>query len=202
MPRFTATTPTRLVAMCAELAAERPGRRVVVIDGADAAAPAALARHVAEHLVTAGRATAVVAMTDFLRPASLRFEYGHTDTESYRTIWFDLDAVRREVVDALHERGRWLPRLWDAARDRSFRDEPRAAAADQILLLAGPMLVGSGLAADATVALQMSEGALRRSTPDDAAWTIPVLVAQAEQAPRADIEVRYDHPERPAVRTD
>ncbi|WP_124707153.1 nucleoside/nucleotide kinase family protein [Gordonia insulae] len=201
MPSYRAISPDGLVELCADLAAGGPGRRVVAIDGADAAAPVALAAAVVERLVTAGRSAAAVAMADFVRPASLRLEYGHTDTESYQTIWFDHDAIRREVADALHTRGEWLPRLWDAARDRSFRDRPRKAAPDQVLVVAGPMLLGSALRFDATIALVMSEAALRRRTPPDDTWTIEAILDHARQAPAADIEVRYDHPDRPAVRT-
>ncbi|MDL9947548.1 hypothetical protein QSJ19_18560 [Gordonia sp. ABSL11-1] len=200
MPNLQPISPDGLVDLVAGLAADRPGRRIVAVDGADAARPVSLAAAVADRLVASGRAASVVAMADFLRPASLRLEFGHADTESYRTIWFDHAAVRREVVDALRSSGQWLPRLWDPLRDRSFRDAPRAAATDQVLVLAGPMLRGSGLAVDATVALVMSEGALRRRTPDTEQWTIPALLENARDAPPPDIEVRYDHPERPAAR--
>ena len=127
-------------------------------------------------------------------------EWGRTDAESYRSAWFDVGAIGREVVEALHTRGEWLPRLWDPRRDRSFRDVPDSAAPDQVVVLAGPMLVGSGLDVDLTVALRMTEGALRRRTPEDEHWTIPPLLAHEEESGPADIEVRWDHPDRPAVR--
>ncbi|MEE3850486.1 hypothetical protein VZC37_09070 [Gordonia sp. LSe1-13] len=201
MPTFSPITPDGLVELGAELATRRPRRRVVLlVDGPDAAAPADLAGRIADRLTTLGRPAAVVSLVDYLRPASLRFEFGHTDAESYRTIWFDLDAVRREVIDALRDRGQWLPRLWDPDRDRSFRDRPREAAPDQVLLVAGPMLLGSGLPADATVALRLTAGALHRRTPNEEAWTIPALLDHDRTAPIADVEVRYDHPDRPAVR--
>ncbi|MYR05749.1 hypothetical protein GTV32_05225 [Gordonia sp. SID5947] len=201
MPNVRPISPDGLVDLCVDFVARIPGCRVVAVDGADAAGPDAFAAEIAARLEIAGHAAAVVVMSDFMRPASLRLEYGHTDPESYRTIWFDHEAVRREVIDALHERGRWLPRLWDATRDRSFRDVPRTAAPDQVLLLAGPLLLGSGLPVDATVALTMSEGALRRRTAEPDLWTVPALTAAARTAAPADIEVRYDHPDRPAVTT-
>ncbi|MEE4022918.1 hypothetical protein V1Y59_07515 [Gordonia sp. PKS22-38] len=201
MPTFSPITPDGLVELGAELATRRPQRRVVLlVDGPDAAAPTDLADRIAERLTTLGRPAAVVSSADYLRPASLRLEYGHTDTESYRTIWFDFDAMRREVIDTLRDRGQWLPRLWDPRRDRSFRDRPREAAPDQVLLVAGPMLLGSGLHADATLALRLTAGALHRRTPDDQSWTIPALLDHDRDAPAPDVEVRYDHPDRPAVR--
>lgn len=200
MATYEPITPDRLEQMCADVAELHSGIHIMAIDGADAARPVDLAERVATRLTTRGRAAAVVSTADFLRPASLRLEYGHTDTESYRTIWFDHDALRREVIDAVRDHGRWLPRLWNAPRDRSFRDAPRPAAADQVILIAGPLLLGSGLDVDTTIALLMSEGALRRHTPPGMAWTIPALLAGAEDAPRADIDVRYDHPDRPAIR--
>ncbi|UVF77825.1 nucleoside/nucleotide kinase family protein [Gordonia mangrovi] len=199
MANYDPITPERLVEVCADVAERGAGTRFVAVDGADAARPVDLADQVAARLAARGRAASVVAMADFLRPASLRLEYGHTDAESYRTLWFDHDAVQREVIDAIDERNSWLPRLWDADRDRSFRDRPPPAPADQVILLAGPLLLGSGLDVDVTVALVMSAGALRRHTPPAAAWTIAALVAAAEDAPAADIEVRYDHPDRPAL---
>ncbi|RPA20047.1 hypothetical protein [Gordonia sp. OPL2] len=200
MPSLQPISPDALVELVSDLATDGPGRRIVAVDGADAAEPVALATAVADHVEASGRAASVVAMADFLRPASLRLEFGHADAESYRTIWFDHAAVRREVVDALRSKGQWLPRLWDPVRDRSFRDGPRTAAIDQVLVLAGPMVRSSGLVVDATVALIMSEGALRRRTPEGDLWTIPALLEDACSAPAPDIEVRYDHPERPAFR--
>ncbi|MFW0784904.1 hypothetical protein AAFP35_10320 [Gordonia sp. CPCC 206044] len=199
MPTYRPITPADLIEHCADVAAGEPGRRIIVVDGADAADPDRFAQAITETLTSRGRAAAVVAMNDYLRPASLRFEYGHTDTESYRTIWFDHDAVRREVIDALHNRGEWLPRLWNAVRDRSFRDTARSATADQVVVLSGPLLLGSGLDADVTIALRLSEGALRRATPAAELFTIPALLDHARNGPSADVEIRYDHPDRPAI---
>lgn len=198
--RYRPLSPDGLVDACADAVAALPGRRVVAIDGADAAEPAALAERLARRLRADGRAADVVDLRHWLRPASTRMEWGRTDAESYRTAWFDLAAVGREVVEALHARGEWLPRLWDPRSDRSFRDSPAPAGSNQVVVLAGPMLVGSGLGIDLTVALRMTEGALRRRTPADEHWTIPPLLAQADEAKDADIEVRWDHPDRPAVR--
>lgn len=198
--RYRPLSPDGLVDECAAMMADLPGRRVVAIDGADAAEPAALADAFVRRLRASGRAADVVDLRHWLRPASTRMEWGRTDPDSYRTAWFDLAAIGREVVDALRSRGEWLPRLWDPERDRSFRDAPVPAGPDQVIVLAGPMLVGSELDVDLTVALRMTEGALRRRTPEAEHWTIAPLLEQADETGPADVEVRWDHPDRPAVR--
>lgn len=199
MPTYTPTTPDGLVELCLSHVAARDGRVVVVIDGAAAARPDDLADRLAARLRVVGRAAAVVRMADYLRAASLRFEYGHTDPESFRSTWFDYPALDREVVSALRVAGRWLPRLWDAEQDRSFRDRRQDAASDQVLILAGPMLVGRDLDVDLAIRLRMSGATLRRISSPDAQWTVEPILRYAEASGDADIEVRYDHPDRPAV---
>ena len=81
--------------------------------------PIAVAHAPAHVRAIAGREAGVVSLHDYVHPASLRLEYGHTDEMSYRTIWFDVAALRREVVDSFRADGRWLPALWDERRDRS-----------------------------------------------------------------------------------
>ncbi|SIR87243.1 nucleoside/nucleotide kinase family protein [Williamsia sterculiae] len=198
MPDFRPSSPDDLVVAVADLAARGTGRIVVAIDGADAATPDVLGDRAAAVLRATGRPAEVVALRDFIRPASVRMEWGHTDPESFRTAWFDYAALDREVLGALRDHGRWLPRLWDEVTDRSPRDRPRVAADDQVVFVCGPMLLGRGLRFDATVGLQMSRAALLRTTPDDAAWTVdPLLDHHPGAIP--DLLVRYDHPDRPAV---
>ena len=201
MPTYRPTTPAGLVEACVAVFAERPGRVVGGIEGADAAHPDRLADDVAAALRASGRPAAVVRVVDYIRPASVRMEFGRTDTESYRTAWFDYDALDREVVTALRDTGVWLPRLWDERTDRSPRDRPVSAAPDQVVIVAGPMLSGRGLDLSPTVTLTMSEAALRRTTPTDAAWTVDAVVDHARTAVEADVTVRYEHADRPAIRT-
>ncbi|MBO0856075.1 MAG: hypothetical protein J2P18_20175, partial [Nocardia sp.] len=75
----------------------------------------------------------------------------------------------------------------------------RPADAGTVLVVAGPMLIGRGLDFDVTVRLHMSEAALRRWTDPDQLWTIPAL--RHFHSEPADFEVRWDHPDRPALRT-
>ncbi|WP_216900675.1 hypothetical protein [Nocardia alni] len=200
MPSFTPITADALVESVAERADALAGRAVVAVDGADAADPRAFAESVAELIRARGRLAAVVSLHDYVRPASLRLEFGR-DENSYRTAWFDYPGLNREVLQALREHDRWLPALWHEQTDRSARATPHSATADTILLVAGPMLLGRGLRFDLTVELRLSEGALRRaSTPDDDFVVEALLYHRREQGEAADILVAWDHPDRPALR--
>ncbi|MGW5319605.1 hypothetical protein [Nocardia thailandica] len=202
MPRFTPITPAAFAALVADRLTALPGRRVLAVDGADAADPVAAAAGIVTALRDRGRSAEPVALRDFVRPASLRMEYGHTDEWSYRTAWFDYAAVRREILVPLREHGRWLPALWDEASDRSARAAVRTAPADLVVVLAGPMLLGRDLPFDLTVELVLSEAALRRRTPAAQAWTLPALAAhRAEHPAEPTWSLRWDHPDRPALRT-
>lgn len=178
------------------------GRRAIaVVDGADAADPVAFAQRVRERLRSSGRSCDVIDLHDFVRPASLRFEYSRTDELSYRTAWFDFEAVEREVVGPLRPegRGRYLPRLWDEASDRSARARLVDASGDQVLIVAGPTILGRVDAA-VTVHLGLGEGALRRRTAQSDHWTIEPLLQYYSDCPtEPDITVRWDHPDRPAI---
>ncbi|MFD6897853.1 uridine kinase [Rhodococcus sp. NPDC060086] len=199
MASFTPISPTALAELLAERVRALPGRVAMAISAADAADPMGLANRVVEHLRTSGRPAHAVSLHDFVRQASLRLEHGHADQESYRSSWFDYDALDREVVSSLKEQHRFLPRLWDETTDRSARVRRVDAAGNHVVLVAGPMLLGRGLAFDTTVQLRMSEGALVRLTADDEHWTITPLLAHDSDVD-ADIVVRFDHPDRPAVR--
>ncbi|MGQ0572736.1 MAG: uridine kinase, partial [Pseudonocardia sp.] len=75
-------TPVTRAGLAAEVAGRlvaRPGRLRVAVDGAPPADPLALAEDVADRLRTAGRHALLVRAGDFLRPASVRLEFGRTD---------------------------------------------------------------------------------------------------------------------------
>lgn len=200
VPQFVPITQDVLIERLVERVRALPGHRVIAIDGADAARPVDLADRVAAALRDTGRPAEVVALHDYVRPASLRVEFGR-DEISYRTAWFDYEALRREVIDALHNEGRWLPALWDETTDRSARATIRPAPTDTVLLIAGPMLLDHYLQFDLTVRLDMSEQALRRTTPPEDHWTIPALLTN-ETPTTPTFFVRWDHPDRPALRLD
>ncbi|MFD3508457.1 hypothetical protein [Nocardia sp. NPDC058666] len=202
MPTFTPTSPRALAGLVADTLDDLPGRRVVAVDGADAAQPVELARQIVEVLADRGRSAAVVSVHDFVRPASLRMEYGRDDEWSYRTAWFDYEAIEREIVTSMRTEGRWLPALWDEDLDRSARAAIRAAQADLVLVLAGPMLLGRGLEFDLSVRLELSDQAALRLTPTDQQWTLPALRDHTAENPEAATwTVRWDHPDRAALRS-
>ncbi len=94
-----------------------------------------------------------------------------------------------------------MPALWDEERDRSARAAIRPAQADLVLVLAGPMLLGRGLDFDLTIRLELSEQAALRLTPADQQWTLPAVRDHtAENPENATWTVRWDHPDRAALR--
>ncbi|MEU0543057.1 hypothetical protein ABZ319_24605 [Nocardia sp. NPDC005978] len=201
MPAFAPITPDALTELVADRVAELPGFAIVAVDGADAADPVSFAHKVAAHLRAHGRPAEVVSLHDYVRPASVRLEYDRDDEFTYRTGWFDYPALTREVIDALHEHGRWLPALWNETTDRSARARIRTAPAGLVVLIAGPMLLGRGLSVDLSVALRMSEAAVRRRTAPENGFTVTAAVEHARSHPQEpDLLVAWDHPDRPAVR--
>nr|WP_256985388.1 hypothetical protein [Rhodococcus sp. 06-1059B-a] len=178
------------------------GRRAIgVIDGVDAAGPVDFAGTVRDLVGASGRRCDVIDLHDYVRPASLRFEYSRTDELTYRTAWFDFAAVEREVVAPMRPggRGTFLPRLWDEMADRSARASLVDAAPDHVLLIAGPTALGRIPDAAVTVHLKISEATMRRRTPEADAWTVAPLLEFYDEAPTADVVVRWDHPDRPAI---
>ncbi|EDX24072.1 hypothetical protein [Streptomyces sp. Mg1] len=76
---------------------EQAVRQRVGIDGAPAADTGVLAGHLADALRERGRAALAVPAAGFLRPASLRFEFGREDVDAYLDGWYDTAALWREV---------------------------------------------------------------------------------------------------------
>jgi hypothetical protein len=92
--------------------------------------------------------------------------------------------------------GKVLPSLWDAAADRASRASYVTLGEGGVLLLDGTLLLDRGLPVELAVHLWLSPGALHRKTADDQRWTLP---AYDGYDPAADVLVRYDHPDRPAL---
>jgi hypothetical protein len=202
--QVTPVTPALLVTEVADLVAAHAGRVRLAVDGAPPTRPRDLADAVAVELRTRGRAVVVVDAGDYLRPASLRLEYGRTDPDTFLDGWLDVGGLRREVLDpaAPAGSGRVLPRLWDARADRAHRDRYVDLPTDGVVVLAGGLLLGRDLPLDLSVHLRMTAAALARRLPDDVAWTLPAYVRyETERAPgaEADLLVLADHPDRPAV---
>ncbi|MEU7643880.1 uridine kinase [Streptomyces huasconensis] len=175
----------------------------VAVDGAPAGGTGELARRVSDALRLRGRTSLVVATAGFLRPASLRLEYGHQDVEAYYSGWFDTGALWREVLGPLDPggTGRILPDLWDPATDRATRSPYVLLPPGGVLLLHGPLLLGHWFPFDLTVHVRLSPGALRRHTPEGEHWTLPAFEryeAETGPAATADVVVRADDPRHPA----
>ncbi|MFF3440159.1 uridine kinase [Streptosporangium sp. NPDC002721] len=178
----------------------------VALDGAPAARPEDLAAALADPLRLRGREVLHVSTADFLRPASLRFEYGRTDPDSFYADWFDYGGLAREVLRPLDpgRSGKVLPTLWDSAVDRATRAPYVTVPPGGVLLLSGPLLLGRDLPFELTVHLRLSPGALARRTPQERRWTLPAYARYEEEvtpAEVADVVVRVDDPRHPALVT-
>jgi hypothetical protein len=203
--QITPVTPDRLVDEVLALVDARAGRLRLALDGPPPTRPLALAERVAVGLRTLGRAAVVVNAADFLRPASVRLEFGREDPDEFLDGWLDAGGLRREVLDPAGPdgSGRVLPRLWDAVADRAHRDRHIQLPSDGVVVLAGALLLGRGLPLDLTVHLRMSTAALTRTLPENERWTLPAYARYAsERTPEAaaDLIVLSDHPARPAIR--
>lgn len=199
-------SPELLVEELADrLAGERPGQRLrVAVDGAPAAGPDRLADALVDPLRVRGRAALRVAAADFLRPASLRYEFGRSNPEALYRDWLDESGLRREVLEPAGPggSGRVLPALWNAATDRASRAPYIALPPDGVVLVSGALLLGGGLPFDVTVHMVLSAPALARRTAAADAWTLPAFARYDEEvAPSAfaDVVVRVDDPRRPAL---
>ncbi|MFJ9522436.1 uridine kinase [Kitasatospora sp. NPDC101801] len=200
-------SPERLAELLADRIAglSADGRRTrVALDGAPAAGPGALADALVEPLRLRGRPVLRVSATDFLRPASVRLEYGHQDADAYHDSWLDDGALLREVLDPLEPggTGRVLPTFWDPATDRATRAGYVELPPGGVLLLDGPLLLGRWLPFELTVHLALSPAALARRTAAEERWTLPAFARyQAETDPSAlaDLTVRCDDPRHPAL---
>jgi hypothetical protein len=204
--RVRPVSPAILVREIAELLLSRqPDSHLrVAIDGPPAARPGVLADALVDPLRVAGRPAVRVDTADFLRPASLRLEFGRESPESFYAGWFDESALAREVLDPAGPggSGRVLTRFWNAATDRAAREPYRQLAPGAVVLLSGPLLLGGGLNFEVTVHLEMSPAALLRRTAETERWTLPAYARYAEEvdpATFADVVVRLDDPARPAL---
>lgn len=183
-----------MAALVADLCTPVPAPTFVLVDGVGSRA---LAGDVAGQLVERGRVPLVVPAGGFLRPAGERFEHGREDPQSFRELWLDAGALRREVLGG----ATWLPALRDAATDRSVRAERRRVPDRAVVVVAGLFLLDHDLPAHLVVHLALSPAALaRRGRP---AWQVEALQAydeDARPAERCDVLVRAEDPLRPAVR--
>lgn len=207
--RVRPLTPDAVVAELADRIAALPpaGRSTrVLVDGAPPADPAGWAAALVEPLRVLGRPVLRASAEDFLRPASLRLERGHTNPDAFYSDRLDTAALVRELLGPLGPggSGRVLPRWWDTAADRSARAAYLIPPEGGVLLLDGTLLLGLGLPAELVVHLHLSDAALRRGTPQERAWTLPAYRRYLEEVDPerlAEVVLRVDHPDRPALVT-
>lgn len=188
------------------MATSRPGgqRWRLGLDGADAASPVALAVAVAASLRERGVAVLVAQARDYWRPRALRLERGRDDPQAYAQDYLDVGAVDRELLGPAGPGGSGVvrPVFRDRASDRVARGGGVLLPVEAVVVLVGPLLLGRGLALDATVHLRLSAPALARRTPPLQAWTLPALAHYTRTVrPEAvaDLVVAVDDPARPAV---
>lgn len=180
-----------------------PAHLRVAVDGPPAAAPDRLAEALIDPLRAGGRPALHLRAGDFLRPASVRFEFGRTNPDAYYEGWIDEAGLRREVLDPAGPggTGRVLPSLWDARTDRASRAAYQELPPGTVLLVSGALLLGGGLPFDLAVHLALSPAALARRTDPAQRWTLPAFARYADEvAPQsfADVVLRVDDPRHPA----
>ena len=136
---------------------------------------------------------------DFWRPAGERFAWGREDEQAFRTHWLDAAALDREVLSRCPS-GSYLPRLWDAGRDRSARAAVLPLPPRAVVVVDGRFLLDHALPAELVVHVALSPAALRRRGVP--AWQLPVFAAydrEAQPGEVCDVLVRAEDPLRPAV---
>ncbi|WP_328346256.1 uridine kinase [Micromonospora sp. NBC_00421] len=181
-----------------------PAHLRVAVDGPPAAAPDRLADALIDPLRARGRPALHLRAGDFLRPASVRYEFGRTNPDAYYEGWTDEAGLRREALDPAGPggTGRVLPSLWDAGADRASRAAYQELSPGTVLLVSGALLLGGGLPFDLTVHLALSPAALARRTDPAHRWTLPAFARYADEvvpASFADVVVRVDDPRHPAL---
>jgi hypothetical protein len=179
----------------------RPDVLRVAVDGPSWAGAHDLAAALQGPIRLAGRSAGLVRAESFWRDASLRFEHGHQDPDALAE-WLDAKALRREVLDRAVEQSSYLPSLRDPVTNRATREAPVSLPGDGVIIVAGPFLLGRGLPFDASVHLALTPGARSRRVPADERWTLSAFDAYdaaVRPAEVADIVVRYDDPQHPAV---
>lgn len=203
--RFRPLTPALLARDLADHIDRRPEARPRVgIDGFTECGAAALADAVGERLRELGRPVIRASTRWWWRAASLRLEFGRTDTDMLLYGWVDGGALRRELLDpvAAGPPGGYLRRLRDPDTDRAIRDRRQPVRDGAVVLLDGPFLLTDPTGLDAVVHLRLSPGALVRALPAEQQWWVPAYaryVADERPAERADATVTYDHPAAPAI---
>lgn len=176
----------------------------VAVDGAPSAQPDRLADALVDPLRGRGRFALHVPSRGFWKAASLRLERGRTNPDAFYEDWLDTGALTREVLAPLAPgaSGKILPSRWNPDTDRATRASYVDIPANGVVIVSGPMLLGTGLEFDVVVHLEQSPAALARRGDPAAAWTLPAYERYRDEVmPEllADVVVRVDDPRHPAV---
>ncbi|WP_418275255.1 uridine kinase [Isoptericola jiangsuensis] len=174
----------------------------VLVDGHPSTGTDRFADALAVPLRAAGRPVGRVAVRDFLRARSLRLETGRRDPDALLDGWVDVEALNREVLRSAVDRGRFLPSLRDPDTGRSTRADYADAPAGTVVVLDGTLTVARGLDVDLTVHLALTAATETRATSLDDAWQLAAYSRyrrEVQPERRADVVVRVDHPDRPAL---
>lgn len=193
--------PEALAEAVAARVIERPGLLRVAVDGPRWAGAHDLAAALLAPIRLAGRSVGLVLAESFWRDASLRFEHGREDPDTFAE-WLDSAALRREVLDRAVGLSSYLPSLRDPITNRATRRPPVPLPGDGVVIVVGPFLLGRDLPFDMSVHLALTSGARSRRVPIDERWTLPAFAAYdaaVRPAEVADIVVRYDDPRHPAL---
>ena len=177
------------------------------IDGPVERDTADLADAVAARLEAEAVPVARVRARDFLRARSLRFEHGRDDPDAFHDLWYDVEALRREVLDPLGPGGpgHWLPRLRDPETDRSVRVPYRSAPVGTVAVVDGRFLLRDDVRPgfDLVAHLRVSTAARARRVPaEEAGRVLPAwerYLSESDPEGKADVVAAFDHPDRPAV---
>ncbi|GAA4580177.1 uridine kinase [Planotetraspora phitsanulokensis] len=206
--RARPVSPSLLVEELADRIASEPRDSWlrVAVDGAPPTGPGRLADELVTPLRVRGREVVRVSAADFLRPASLRFEFGRTDPDVFYAEWLDAAGLTREVLGPLEpgRTGRVLPALWDSVRDRATRAPYVTLPPGGVALVDGPLLLAHALPFDLTVHLSLSPAALTRRMAAEEQWTLPAYdryEREIEPSRTADVVIRMEDPRHPAVIT-
>lgn len=194
------------------------GRARVAVDGVDGSGKTVLADQLAARLVGRGRPAVRVSEDDFHRPRAERYRLGRRSPEGFFRDSYDLEVLRRDVLDPLAPDGTGRYRLaaHDLVTDTAVHPYWRWAPRDAVLLLDGLFLQRPELAGlfemtvfvDVPFAVTFARMAARDGCdpdpehPDNARYVHAQRYYLAQHKPRARADVLLDNtdPERPVVR--
>lgn len=168
-------------ALAAHLAARAAGRPLRVgrplrigVDGVDAAGKTTLADQLALALRSAGHAVLRASIDRFHNPRAVRYQRGPDSPEGYYLDSFNLQALRRDLLEPLGSGGSRVVRLacFDFQSDTPVESPPLAVDPHTILLFDGLFLLRPELADcwDVSIFVKVSfETVLARAVQRDAA---------------------------------